>query len=121
MKRLIRITAAAAAAAVAVALGLLFLTPTTAGASPSGETLVPGTQCTLTQVENAIEALAPELANRLDSNPTAKDRFEDFVVKPEKERQAIIAKAKIQHPRLRGDHPKVRDAVNEVKNTCGQY
>jgi hemophore-related protein len=120
MSRFIRAIASAAFIA-AISIGHLFLVPGVAGAAPAQDTPVPGTECSLSQVEKAIEAKAPKVAGRLNTNPEAKERFENFIVKPEAERKEIIAEARADHPRLRGDHPRVRDTVSEIKATCGQY
>jgi hemophore-related protein len=120
MTRFIRAVASAASIA-ALFIGLMFLVPGAAGAAPAQDTPVPGTECTLSQVEKAIQAKAPRVAERLNTNAEAKERFENFIVKSEAERKAIIATARADQPRLRGDHPKARAIVSEIKSTCGQY
>jgi hemophore-related protein len=120
MPRFIRAVVSAAFIA-ALSVGLMFFVPGAAEAAPAQDTPVPGTECTLSQVEKAIDAKAPRVAERLNTNAEAKERFENFIVKPESERATIISDARADHPRLRGNHPRARDIIGEIMTTCGQY
>lgn len=50
-------------------------------AAPSPSTKVPGTNCTLAQVEKAIAKEDPALWKKIESNPEAKKHFEERIVK----------------------------------------
>lgn len=88
----------AAAATAVVAAGAALIVPATASAAPvSPTTPVPGTQCTVDQVERATAKVAPEFWKRISTNPTAKERFDQALTQTPEQRAAAREAAKKAH------------------------
>lgn len=98
MNRITRTRLAATTAAVAVLSGAALLVPGAANAAPVSPTApVPGTQCTVGQVERATAKIAPEFWQHISGNAKAKDRFEQMLVKTPEQRTAAREAAKKAH------------------------
>ncbi|MFW0793569.1 hemophore-related protein [Gordonia sp. CPCC 205515] len=102
--------------------------------APSATAMVPGTKCTIAQVERALAKEDPALANRINSHPKAKARFENGLLMTKEQRQAKRAEFRKKHPNeamvrkflrdhgvARPEMQKNRAAVAKAKATCGQF
>lgn len=102
--------------------------------APSATAHVPGTTCTVAQVERALAKQDPSLAARINSHPKAKARFENGLVMTKEQRQARHAELTKKHPnaamvrKFLRDHGVARpemkknlEAVHKAKATCGQF
>lgn len=77
-------------------------------AAPAPTTKVPGTNCTLAQVEKAIAKEDPALWKKIESNPKAKKHFEERIVK------ARDHAKKPNHKK--GDHTKTHEKAQHRKS-----
>lgn len=143
MKRLLG--RAATGGIVAVGATAMFLAGPVAGvasaasaptkhAAPAPTTKVPGTNCTLRQVEKAIAKEDPALWKKIESNPKAKQRFEERIVKSWNHPKGAHPKQK-PHPKAhpKKDHKKLTPQQRaerraqmlalkaKVTATCGKY
>ncbi|MFW0789486.1 hemophore-related protein [Gordonia sp. CPCC 205333] len=123
--------------------------PGPAKAAPAPHTKVPGTSCTLAQVEKALAKEDPALWKKISANPKHKKRFESIIVMTPQQRQAKRAQWRKSHPLESGarqflkdhnikprgkghqrkgnkqDRAKHKQEIQalraKVKATCGQY
>ncbi|AZG47376.1 hemophore-related protein [Gordonia insulae] len=106
----------------------------TAAPAPAPHAQVPGTQCSVAQVERALAKEDPALAKRIEQNPKMKKHFESALTMTRAQKQAKRAEFRKNHPaeaaivRFARDHhltkPEMahaRDAVKKAKMTCEQY
>ncbi len=114
----------AAAAAACVGAASLALVPT-AAANADPNTPVPGTNCTVAQVESATQAVAPEAIAAMNQTPNGRAQAEAFITAQPAQRDAQIAALKQQNPLAAAyyaAHKKEIDAkIAEVMATCSQY
>ncbi len=98
--------------------------PATATAAPVSPH-VPGTSCSLHQVERDIAAKDPRLWHRLETHPKAKQRFERLATRPEAQRHAEIAEFLAKHPRAKARYDKNRGAIAAkvvtITRTCSAF
>ncbi|MDF0528680.1 hemophore-related protein [Tsukamurella sp. 8F] len=115
-----RIACAVTAGAGAVSLSLI---PATANAAPNDH--VPGTNCTVAQVERATNAIAPEATAALAQVPGGKAQAETFITSTPEQRGALIDKLKKENPlaaKYYAAHKQEIDAkIAKVIATCSQY
>ncbi len=144
MRVLTRVAGGAAVAAGATAMlfagpvaGAASAAPSTAKHAPAPTTKVPGTSCTLAQVEKALAKEDPALWKKLNADPKAKHRFEEWATRAEHHKRGDKkahgdkkAPGKTEHGRK--THPKPtaaqiaarkaeRKAVETAKATCGRF
>ncbi|MGV9711410.1 hemophore-related protein [Gordonia sp. NPDC003424] len=102
--------------------------------APSASSMVPGTKCTLAQVERALAKEDPALAKRINEHPKLKAHFENGLLMTKEQRQAKHAEFAKKHPNeakvrhflrdhgiSRPEMKKAHDAVEKAKMTCGQF
>ncbi|WP_433602587.1 hemophore-related protein [Nocardia sp. CA-135953] len=119
----------------AVALGGLLaagalLVPGTASAQPGiGGGLIE-TTCSFAQVDAAIHAEAPKLAERLDSHPDRKAKLQEFLGLPVEQRKQRAqqwidnhpnARTKIEEKRNSPEGQQRIDKLRQIANTCHNY
>ena len=93
--------------------------PATASAAPA-TTPVPGTNCTLGQVERSIGANAPEVSRYLD-NPRIRAEFERIVTLPDAARRAEAEQYLNRYPQLRQYRPAIEDRIAVIEDTCSRF
>ncbi|GAB93609.1 hemophore-related protein [Gordonia rhizosphera] len=97
-------------------------------------TYVPGTHCSLAQVERALAKQDPALWMRIDTHPRAKHHFETTIMLTPQQRQARRAQFRHTHPNMAAiakfarDHHlrwtrsnKDHDAVKRAEMTCARF
>lgn len=102
--------------------------------APSASASVPGTKCSLAQVERALAHEDPALWQKIDSNPKLKMRFEMGMTMTQEQKQARRAEMKKNHPAraaimqflrdhgiTRPEMQKNHQAIKQAKATCGQF
>ncbi len=110
-----------------------------ASAAPApAPTTVPGTSCTVAQVERALAKEDPALWKRIESNPRAKKHFESTIVLTPEQRKAKRDEMAKKHPerakvreflkehnvlpgKAREDMKAVHAAVEKAKLSCSQF
>ncbi|GEE01514.1 hypothetical protein nbrc107696_19600 [Gordonia spumicola] len=135
-----RVAGGAAIAAGATAMlfagpvaGAASAAPNTVKHAPAPSTKVPGTDCTLAQVEKALAKEDPALWHKLETNPKAKRRFEEHVIRAEHHKPgAHKGEHKGQHKKKPDAHKKptaaqkaerkaIRAAIAKAEATCSRY
>ncbi|BDD83521.1 hypothetical protein TPB0596_32840 [Tsukamurella pulmonis] len=111
-------------AATAGAAGALVLAPAAmAQAAPSDP--VPGTNCTVAQVERAVVAVAPEAATMVDQVPGGRAEAERILTLPPAERMARVHELGRQNPQLAAyytqNQARINQAIGTVAASCSQY
>ena len=111
-------------AATAGAAGALALAPAAmAQAAPSDP--VPGTNCTVAQVERALVAAAPEAATMVNQVPGGRAEAERILTLPPAERTARIHELGRQNPQLAAyythNQGKINHPIGVVAPPCSQY
>ncbi|TWS18566.1 hemophore-related protein [Tsukamurella asaccharolytica] len=111
-------------AATAGVAGALALAPAAmAQAAPSDP--VPGTNCTVGQVERALVAVAPEAATAINQVPGGRAEAERILTLPPAERNARIHELGRQNPQLvmyyNQNQGKINQTIGVVAKTCSQY
>lgn len=105
--------------------------------APSQSTKVPGTSCSLGQVERALAKEDPALWSKINANPRRKQHFEQMIVMTPQQRKAKRDQFKKNHPNaaqwMKNHHKKLTPQQRakrmqemkalraKVKATCGQY
>ncbi|GAB18888.1 hypothetical protein GOEFS_069_00140 [Gordonia effusa NBRC 100432] len=134
-RRIAIAVAGAGAASVLMTGGMAQAAPAHPGpakVAPAPHTKVPGTSCTLAQVEKALAKEDPALWKKISANPKRKKLFESMIVKTPEQRKELRAQWKKKHPHAKGhhrmnkqnraQHKKEFQALRaKVKATCGQY
>lgn len=103
-------------------------------AAPAPTTMVPGTACTLAQVERALGAEDPQLWHEISSHPRAKRHFEQTIVLTPEQRKQRRLEAEKHHPERaeimnflrdhgigKKDRAEHRAAIKKAMETCGNY
>ena len=115
------------------AIGIAVLSQTAgAGIASAQPDLSPllNTPCTYTQVNAALAAEAPDLANELADYPMAQARLQKFLAAPVDQRQQMIAQALSAHPQWQttidqkvGTPQGQQDAalLRQLASTCNNY
>jgi hemophore-related protein len=132
-----RIRIAIAGGALVIGASAALLAPGIAAAAPGGPgRLLAETTCSFAQVDAALRATAPELADRLDANPERKAKLEQLLNLSPEQRKAAIQQ-RLEDPKVkermqehrgkieeRRDDPRfaqMRDKMNTVADTCHNY
>ncbi|WP_433204154.1 hemophore-related protein [Nocardia sp. CA-107356] len=119
----------------AVALGGLMaagalLVPATASAQPGVGGGLIETTCTFAQVDAAIHAEAPKLAEHLDSHPERKAKLQELLGLPVDQRQQRVqqwlddhpnARTKIEEKRNSPEGQQKIDKLRGIANSCHNY
>lgn len=119
----------------AVALGGLvaagaLLVPGTASAQPGLGGRLIETTCSFAQVDAAIHAEAPKLAERLDSHPDRKAKLQEFLGLPVDQRKQRAqqwidkhpnARTKIEEKRNTPEGQQKIDKLRQIADTCHNY
>lgn len=94
---------------------------------------VPGTSCTVVQVERALAKEDPALWAKINANPMRKKHFEHWLVMTPQQRKDKRAEFRKKHPNaaqwMKNHHKKFTPAERakmkalkaKVKATCGQF
>ncbi|KXO97779.1 hemophore-related protein [Tsukamurella pseudospumae] len=111
-------------AATTGAAGALVLAPAAmAQAAPSDP--VPGTNCTVAQVERATVAVAPEAQTMVNQLPGGRAEAQRILALPPAERNARIHELGRQNPQLAAyyqqNQAKINSTIATVAKTCSQY
>ncbi|WAC57400.1 hemophore-related protein [Gordonia sp. SL306] len=125
---------AGAGIASAIAVGGV---ATAAPATPAPHSSVPGTHCSVSQVEGALAKQDPALWKRIDGNPKMKKHFESAMTMTKEQKQAKRAEFRKNHPTrasirqfmqdhhimppMRTEMKKNHDAIKKAKATCEQF
>jgi hemophore-related protein len=104
--RALALTAAGLGTAAALAL------PAGAASAAPEVPTVPGTTCTVDQLERAVRATSPEVAGYLD-NPRVRSTFERIAQLPEPARSAQISELVAQEPRVKVFYDRFRPLVDQ--------
>jgi hemophore-related protein len=104
--------------------GALIAAPAaTAFAAPADP--VPGTNCTVAQVERAVVAVAPEAVPMLNQVPGGRATAQQILAAPPAERNARIHEIGKQNPQLASyyyaNQGQINGKINTVINTCSKY
>ncbi len=97
-------------------------------------TYVPGTHCSLAQVERALAKQDPALWKRIDTHPRAKKHFETAIMLTPQQRKARRMEFRHKHPNLaaiarfardhhmgRPEMTKDHDAIKRAEMTCARF
>ncbi|TWS18460.1 hemophore-related protein [Tsukamurella asaccharolytica] len=111
------------AAAVAALAGALAFAPAVASAAPTDK--VPGTKCTVGQVERATQVVAPEAIAVMDATPGGRDQATELLTAKPEDRQSIIDRLTKDNPAA-ADYYKANRAdidakIAKVIATCDKY
>ena len=111
------------AAAVAALAGALALVPAVASAAPNDK--VPGTNCTVAQVERATQVIAPEAIAVMDATPGGRDQATELLTAKPENRQAIIDRLTKNNPAAasyyKANRADIDAKIAKVIATCDQY
>lgn len=96
-----------------------------ASAAPDLGPLI-NTTCTYEQVNAALKAQSPDLANELAKYSIAQSRLKQFLAAPVDQRQQMIQQAMSSHPQWQSkagtpEGQQYADAVAQVAATCNNY
>ena len=96
-----------------------------ASANPDMSQLV-NTTCSYSQVNAALEAQAPDLANELAKYPMAQKRLQQFLAAPVSQRQQMIQQATSAHPQWQDkavtpEGQQYAAVVAQVAANCNSY
>ncbi|MGU3292594.1 hemophore-related protein [Williamsia sp. M5A3_1d] len=118
-----RITRTFGVAIAAAGIGAMALMPATASAAPA-DRAVPGTSCTVGQVERATTAVSPTLGGYL-RNPRVRGEFERIVVLPEPQRRAEVQRYLDRNPDVAAQvdrfRPQIDRGIARVIATCDRF
>lgn len=110
------------AGACAIAAGLT-LTPAVASAAPNDP--VPGTKCTVAQVERATKVVAPEAIAVMNGTPGGRAQAEKLLTSKPSERDKVIEQLAKDNPAAaayyKANRPEVDAKIAKVIATCDQY
>lgn len=110
-------------ASVAALAGVLALAPAVASAAPNDK--VPGTKCTVAQVERATQVIAPEAIAVMDATPGGRDQATELLTAKPEDRQAIVDKLTKDNPAAaayyRANRADIDAKIAKVIATCDQY
>ncbi|ADG79334.1 Hemophore-related protein OS=Tsukamurella paurometabola (strain ATCC 8368 / DSM / CCUG 35730/ CIP 100753 / JCM 10117 / KCTC 9821 / NBRC 16120 / NCIMB 702349/ NCTC 13040) OX=521096 GN=Tpau_2736 PE=4 SV=1 [Tsukamurella paurometabola] len=111
-------------AAATAFTGTLIAAPVaTAAAAPADP--VPGTQCTVAQVERAVTDLAPEAIPMLNQVPGGRATAEQVLTLPPAERNARLHQLANQNPQLaafyNANQGEINKRINLVVSNCAKY
>lgn len=135
-RRLARITGSLAGMGIAAAIvggGVANAAPVAPPSAP-----VPGTSCSVAQVERALAKEDPALWKKIESRPEAKKHFEEMITLTPEQRKArheemakkhperakvreFLKDHNIMPPKARDEMKTVRAAVEKAKQTCTQF
>ncbi|MET9327463.1 hemophore-related protein [Tsukamurella sp. NPDC003166] len=111
------------AAAVAALAGALALAPAVASAAPNDK--VPGTKCTVAQVERATQVVAPEAIAVMDATPGGRAQATELLTAKPEDRQAIIDRLSKNNPAAasyyKANRADIDAKIAKVIATCDQY
>ncbi|MCS3782420.1 hemophore-related protein [Tsukamurella ocularis] len=111
------------AAAVAALAGALAVVPAVASAAPTDK--VPGTKCTVAQVERATQVIAPEAIAVMDATPGGRDQATELLTAKPEDRQAIIERLTKDNPAAaayyRANRTDIDAKIAKVIATCDKY
>ncbi|MCX6468544.1 MAG: hemophore-related protein [Corynebacteriales bacterium] len=118
-----RISRTVGVAIAAAGVGAIALMPATASAAPA-DRAVPGTSCTVGQVERATTAVSPAIGGYL-RNPQIRAEFERIVVLPEPQRRAEVQRYLDRNPDVAAQadryRPQIDRGVARVIATCDRF
>lgn len=110
-------------AAVAALAGVLALAPAVASAAPTDK--VPGTKCTVAQVERATQVIAPEAIAVMDATPGGRAQANELLTAKPEDRQKIIDRLTKNNPAAAAYYKAHRTEIDakiaKVIATCDKY
>ncbi|BDD82374.1 hypothetical protein TPB0596_21370 [Tsukamurella pulmonis] len=111
------------AAAVAAFAGAVAFVPAVASAAPTDK--VPGTKCTVAQVERATQVIAPEAIAVMDATPGGRAQATELLTAKPEDRQPIIDRLVKDNPAAasyyKANRADVDAKIAKVIATCDKY
>lgn len=111
------------AAGIAVAAAGLTLTPAIASAAPNDP--VPGTKCTVAQVERATQVVAPEAIAVMNGTPGGRAQAEKLLTSKPADREKLIEQLSKDNPAAaayyKAHRAEVDAKIAKVIATCDKY
>ena len=111
------------AAAVAAFAGVVAFVPAAASAAPTDK--VPGTKCTVAQVERATQVIAPEAIAVMDATPGDRDQATELLTAKPEDRQKIIDRLTKDNPAAasyyKANRADIDAKIAKVIATCDKY
>ncbi|WP_041944406.1 hemophore-related protein [Tsukamurella paurometabola] len=108
--------------AAVVAAGLA-LAPAVASAAPNDK--VPGTKCTVAQVERATQMIAPEAIAVMNGTPGGREKATRILVAKPEERQKLIEQLAADNPAgaayYKANRADIDAKITKVIATCPNY
>lgn len=110
-------------AAIAALAGIMALAPAVASAAPNDK--VPGTKCTVAQVERATQVIAPEAIAVMDATPGGRAQANKLLTAKPEDRQKIIDDLTKDNPSAaayyRANRTDIDAKIAKVIATCDKY
>lgn len=111
------------AAAVAALAGSIAFIPAVASAAPTDK--VPGTKCTVAQVERATQVIAPEAIAVMDATPGGRDQATELLTAKAEDRQPIIDRLTKDNPAAasyyKAHRAEIDAKISKVIANCEKY
>ncbi|GAB3134490.1 hypothetical protein GCM10027289_26430 [Tsukamurella serpentis] len=111
------------AAAITALAGTLALAPAVASAAPTDK--VPGTKCTVAQVERATQVIAPEAIAVMDATPGGREQANELLTAKPEDRQKIIERLTKNNPEAaayyKANRTDIDAKIAKVIATCDKY